>query len=98
MISINRTIGIIILVGILFVSACKTQKDLNNYVYFNQPGDTTLSKRVQDYEPTIQKGDRLSVLVTALDPASVAPYNIGASVSGATASATTPASGYLVDT
>lgn len=68
----------------LVMSSCKESKSLNSLVYFNQKGDTTAVKKVLDYEPIIQVGDRLSILVTAMDPASVAPYNLGAPTTGAT--------------
>lgn len=65
---------------ILFLQACNTGKKLASLVYFNQPGDSTLARSIQNYEPAIQTGDRLSIVVSALDPASAAPYNLGSSV------------------
>ncbi|MEJ7676483.1 MAG: polysaccharide biosynthesis/export family protein [Segetibacter sp.] len=53
-------------------------------VYFNQQGDTALAKTVQNYEPLIQPGDRLSIIVNALDAVSAAPYNLGSPVSVST--------------
>lgn len=64
-----------------FLHACHPQRKLGTLVYFNQPGDTALAKTIQDYEPLIQPGDRLSIVVNALDAASAAPYNLGSSVS-----------------
>ncbi|WP_157580321.1 polysaccharide biosynthesis/export family protein [Segetibacter koreensis] len=63
----------------IFLLACNPQKKLSSLVYFNEQGDTTLAKSIQNYEPLIQPGDRLSIIVNALDPASAAPYNLGSS-------------------
>ena len=63
----------------IFFQACHPEKRLSSLVYFNQQGDSTLSKMVQNAEPLIQPGDRLSIIVNALDPASAAPYNLGSS-------------------
>jgi len=61
----------------IFLQACNTEKKLRSLVYFNQQGDSTLAKTIQNYEPVIQAGDRLSIIVNALDPGSAAPYNLG---------------------
>jgi polysaccharide export outer membrane protein len=86
---------------IILLQACNTAKKTASLVYFNQQGDTTLAKTIQNYEPLIQAGDRLSIVVNALDASSAAPYNLGASFSAST-SATSAASGgsnggYLVE-
>lgn len=92
----------------IFLQACHPEKKLSSLVYFNQQGDTALAKMIQNAEPLIQPGDRLSIIVNALDPASAAPYNLGSSgqVSGLTSASIpplgTPASssgngGYLVE-
>src|SRR4051794_19645393 len=67
----------LIVYGTIFLPACNTQKRMQTLVYFNQQGDSTLAKTIQNYEPTIQAGDRLNIVVNALDPASAAPYNLG---------------------
>ena len=80
----------------IFLQACHPEKRLSSLVYFNQQGDSTLAKMVQNAEPLIQPGDRLSIIVNALDPASAAPYNLGSAsalTSGSTPSLGTPASG-----
>src|SRR4028119_2142265 len=93
---------------IVFLQACHPEKRLSSLVYFNQQGDSTLAKMVQNAEPLIQPGDRLSIIVNALDPASAAPYNLGSSgsasalTSGSTPSLGTPPSssgnaGYVVE-
>lgn len=67
-----------------FLQACHPEKRLGSLVYFNQQGDTALAKTVQNYEPLIQPGDRLSIIVNALDASSAAPYNLGSSASFST--------------
>jgi len=76
------------------LQACNTSKRLGTLVYFNQQGDSGLTKTIQNYEPAIQPGDRLSIVVNALDAASAAPYNLGSGISPASASSVpTAASG-----
>ncbi len=77
---------------IFFLYGCNPEKKLSSLVYFNQQGDTALAKTVQDYEPLIQSGDRLSIIVNALDAASAAPYNLGSPASMST-SASSPSLG-----
>ena len=72
--------------------SCNPQKQISSLVYFNEQGDTSLSKVVQVVEPVINTGDRLSIVVHAVNPVSVAPYNLSASTAGATSNA-----GYLVE-
>lgn len=77
---------------IIFLQACNPGKKLNSLVYFNQPGDSALAKTVQNYEPLIRPGDRLSIVVNALDPASAAPYNLGSAFSAASGSSSASSS------
>ena len=77
----------------IFLQACHPEKRLSSLVYFNQQGDSTLSKMVQNADPLIQPGDRLSIIVNALDPASAAPYNLGSSGSPSTLTSSTPSLG-----
>lgn len=76
----------------ILLSACNTQKKVSSLVYFNEKGDTILAKSIQDYEPAIQPGDRLSIIVSALDPVSAAPYNLGSGVSASSSSLQSPTS------
>jgi polysaccharide export outer membrane protein len=98
MILSNYTCRITIIPVMLFLLSCNTEKKLNSLIYFNQPGDTTLAKIVQNYEPVIKAGDRLTINVHAVNPISSAPYNLGASAaaSGAALSVTTTP-GYIVE-
>lgn len=75
-----------------FLQACHPEKRLGSLVYFNQQGDTALAKTVQNFEPLIQPGDRLSIIVNALDASSAAPYNLGSPASFST-SASAPSLG-----
>src|SRR4051812_29901108 len=84
------------------LTACNSEKKLQSLVYFNEQGDTTLAKVVQNNEPIIQPGDRLSITVNALNPASAAPYNLGSSGLSSTSSASggtaaTGGSSYIVE-
>ncbi|MDB5248377.1 MAG: Soluble ligand binding domain protein [Segetibacter sp.] len=89
----------IFLVVTSLLHACNSEKRLASMVYFNQQGDSTLAKVVQNAEPVIQPGDRLTIVVNATNPASAAPYNLGsaAPATGTTGSAPTTPSGYLVE-
>lgn len=96
------TLGTILWYLSIFLQSCNTEKKLSTLVYFNKRGDSTLSKSIQNYEPVIQPGDRLSIIVNALDPASAAPYNLGSGISASTSSLQTAApgsgnSGYIVE-
>lgn len=95
-----RIFGCIIAVIICsqFLPSCNAEKKLSSLLYFNEQGDTTLAKVVQSTEPTIQPGDRLSIVVNALNPLSAAPYNLGSSATGAsTGGTTTGGGGYIVE-
>jgi polysaccharide export outer membrane protein len=90
----NTSLRILCLLLLTSLSwSCTTQKNIDALVYFNQPGDTALAKVVQNAEPIIQSGDRLSIVVNATNPLSVAPYNLGSAGSGAAAAT----AGYLVE-
>jgi polysaccharide export outer membrane protein len=71
------------MVLLILIQGCNTEKKLSSLVYFNQPGDSMLAKIVQDSEPTIQQGDRISIVISATNPASAAPYNLGSTAPGA---------------
>ncbi len=67
-------------------------------IYFNEQGDSALAKAVQNVEPVIQPGDRLSIVVSASNPVSAAPYNLGSSSStAAPASSSAGGGGYVVE-
>jgi len=85
-----------LLVFISLLQACNTEKKIASLVYFNQQGDSTLARAVQSVEPVIQAGDRLSIVVNALNPASAAPYNLGSSATGSGSGGSVSA-GYVVE-
>ncbi|WP_147201565.1 polysaccharide biosynthesis/export family protein [Segetibacter aerophilus] len=86
---------LVLIVSFQFLQSCHPERRLKTLVYFNEQGDTTLSKVVQSVEPSIQPGDRLSIVVSALNPISAAPYNLtSTTLAGTTAGL---AAGYLVE-
>lgn len=87
------------------MQACNPGKNISSLIYFNQPGDSALAKLVQNNEPAIQPGDKLSIVVNATDISSAAPYNLGASFSATSSAGSSQAasatssgnSGYIVE-
>ena len=76
----NKGISCLVLLGVLLAS-CNSTKNLQQLVYFQD--STTIDKTiVQNIEATIQPGDRLSITVSAFNPASAAPYNLGGGLTG----------------
>jgi polysaccharide biosynthesis/export protein len=80
-----------IFISLLF-SACRTQKVQNRNFFSLDNPDSTHTRVWQDYQLRIQKRDRLSITVTALNPSSATIFNFG-SGSGTP----TSAQGYAVD-
>lgn len=74
----------------LFSVGCQSRARLSNTVYFNQHKDSLLAIIAKKYEPTIQPGDRIIISISALDPASVAAFNLNIV-------ATNAVSGYIVE-
>lgn len=69
-----------ILAGFLMIFSmmgCVSSNKLQSIIYFNQIKDTLLASQIQNADPTIEIGDRLSIVVTAQNSESVVPYNIG---------------------
>lgn len=78
---------LIFIVISVFLIGCTSRAKLTNTTYFNQKNDSLLALEALIFEPTIQNGDKLAISISALDPLSVAPYNVGANslgVGGAT--------------
>lgn len=74
---------------------CHPKGKLRTEIYFNQHKDSLLALIVEKSEPTIQPGDKLDISVYALDPLSVAAFNIKSlDQSGSGSGSST---GYLVD-
>lgn len=83
---------------IALLTSCNSGKNIQNLVYLNNMADSAAVGVVQHYEARIQPGDRLSITVSALNPASAAPYNL--SVGGSTTGGTTASAvmgGYIVE-
>ena len=74
---------------VIVLNGCKNQSKLAGVVYF-QNKDSLLVSLVQNEEPIIQVGDRLSIVVSALNAESVTPYNLNSSPSSGL-------EGYLVE-
>ncbi len=74
---------------VIVLNGCKNQSKLAGVVYF-QNKDSLLVSLVQNEEPKIQVGDRLSIVVSALNAESVTPYNLYSSPSSGLG-------GYLVE-
>lgn len=87
--------------SILF--SCKSAKKLTQKaVYFKEISDSMLQRAAQHYEPILQKGDILNIVVSTPNEASAKLFNMpnasdGAMSATGTSSASGGASGYLVD-
>ena len=76
----NKFLPFFAIIG-LFLASCNSTKNLQQLVYLQD--STTADKLiVQNIEPIIQPGDRLSIIVSAFNPTSAAPYNLGGGVMG----------------
>jgi polysaccharide biosynthesis/export protein len=61
-------------------ASCRTTKTVN---YFSNPtNDSSHTYIYQSFEVPIQVGDQLSIVVSALNPSSAAPYNLPGMASG----------------
>lgn len=81
------------LVTSLLFTACKPRQVINrNLLSYDKP-DSTHSRIWQDYQIKIQKRDRLSILVTALNPQSASIFNFNSS----SGSGSAVVQGYMVD-
>ncbi len=79
--SISKFFYLVSLIMLVFIlHGCKNQSKLASVVYF-QNKDSLLVSLVQNEEPIIQVGDRLSIVVSALNAESVTPYNLNTSPS-----------------
>jgi polysaccharide biosynthesis/export protein len=88
---IKNTFIVTVVIAILVLfSSCGPSKKINqNYLSADRP-DSTHTRIWQSYEAKIQPGDRLSINVTALNPASAQIYNLSGGASA-------PGQGYSVD-
>lgn len=75
--------------------SCRAKRNLNYFTLDTRDSSHTLVAR--DFEPKIQPGDKLSIIVTALDPTAAQPYNIVGSVSSGGSQLSQGVLGYLID-
>ncbi len=75
---------------ILFFPSCNTGKNIKQLVYLNNVPDSSYKKIIASGEARIQPGDRISIVVGALNTASALPYNMPAVATGSKV-------GYLVE-
>ncbi len=64
---------LLLLSGAILFHSCRAPKNLN---YFQDKYDTTHTVALQSYDNVIQPGDKLSIVVTALNNQSAIPYNL----------------------
>lgn len=77
----NKSLAFLIILGV-FLTSCNSTKNLQQLVYLQD--STTADKLiVQNIQPTIQPGDRISITVSAFNPTSAAPYNQGGGLQSA---------------
>ncbi|MBL7699636.1 MAG: polysaccharide biosynthesis/export family protein [Chitinophagaceae bacterium] len=96
-------LSLLLLVGIALFS-CKSSKKLTQQaIYFREISDSMLQRAAAQYEPVLQKGDILSIVVVTPNEASAKLFNqpdaateSGITTQGGGATASSP-SGYLVD-
>src|SRR5205814_2116767 len=80
----------------LFIS-CNPSKNLKQLLYLQDSLDTSHLRILQNYEPIMQPGDRLSITVSALNPTSAIPYNIGSSTPAGGGGVTGFTNSYIVE-
>ena len=98
--SISRLIMFLIAGSVLF--SCKTnQKLTEKSIYFKNISDSMLQKALQEYEPIMQKGDILSIVVITPNENSTRLFNRpnanGSSSSSDGSSGGSSSGGYLID-
>ena len=99
--SIFRLTVFLLAGSILF--SCKSPKKLTQKaIYFKEISDSMLQQAARQYEPVLQKGDILTIVVVTSNEASAKLFNMpnaseGTLNSAGTASASSGANGYLVD-
>ena len=65
----------------MLVSSCNYQKKLQEQIYFNDALDST-QRVIARYSATIKVDDRISILVSALNPESASEFNTTSSTNG----------------
>lgn len=70
---------LLILPLLLLIGACRTQKDV---LYFKNIEEAINNTPIEYQSPTIQKGDKLAISVSAMNPELVKPYNLSIVTTG----------------
>jgi len=89
------TKSFLFVVVITSLISCRAKRNLNYFTVDTR--DSSHSLVARDFEPKIQPGDKLSIIVTALDPISAQPYNIVGSVTSGGTQLSQGVLGYFVD-
>lgn len=78
----------LILMVLVYMMAvgCQSRAKLTNTIYFNQRKDSLLALEAKVLNPTIQPGDKMAISVNALDPTSVAAFNLNSNSQNLTGS------------
>ena len=99
--SISRLV--ILLVAAIVLNSCGTNKKLTDQsIYFKNISDSILQKQALEFEPVLQKGDILSIVVITPNEASSRLFNrpnatAGAVTSDGASAGSNSSGGYLID-
>lgn len=88
---------VILASAVALFASCASYKDI---IYFQDISDRELQPLLNEYEATIKKDDRLSIVVSGSDKTVTAPYNLTLSELSSTSASTNPEQStlsYLVD-
>lgn len=69
----NNFNGLWVYVIAVFLTSCVAKKKM---VYFGEPKGAVIHETLQNYQPTIQKGDLLNINVSAIDAEAAIPFNL----------------------
>lgn len=93
MFNLLKTLSYFLFTFLLF--SCTTGRKLDNVNYLSKIGDSALFARAIEFEPVIQKGDKISITVTGLEPMSAAQFNQTPALAAGAVTATP--GGYVVE-
>lgn len=69
----NSFRGLWVCLTVVLLASCVSKKKM---VYFGKSKDAVINETLQNYEPTIQKGDFLNINVSAVDAEATIPFNL----------------------
>lgn len=69
----NSFRGLWVCLTVVLLTSCVSKKKM---VYFGKSKDAVINETLQNYEPTIQKGDFLNINVSAVDAEATIPFNL----------------------